>query len=61
MLAEEDTDQRPKPRIWNGDDYYESNADADEKPRPRFMGTYERPQLWFMDADQKSGVKDEMM
>lgn len=27
-------DQRPKPRIWNGEDY-ESDADEDEHPRQR--------------------------
>lgn len=30
--AEEDIDQRPRPRIWNGEDY-ESDPDEDEKPR----------------------------
>ena len=43
-------DQRPKPRIWNGDDDYESDADADEKPHSRFM-----------DADVKPVVKNEIM
>ncbi|KAJ6875687.1 hypothetical protein NC652_035152 [Populus alba x Populus x berolinensis] len=34
--AEEDMDQRPKRRIWNGEDF-ESDHDEDEKPGPRFF------------------------
>lgn len=31
-------DQRPKPRIWNGEDY-ESDPDDDEKPRHIFSNS----------------------
>ncbi|KAG8496600.1 hypothetical protein CXB51_007748 [Gossypium anomalum] len=36
--AEEDMDERPKPRIWNGDDY-ESDPEEDEKPLRRFSNS----------------------
>ncbi|KAK9028390.1 hypothetical protein V6N11_068195 [Hibiscus sabdariffa] len=36
--AEEDMDERPKPRIWNGDDY-ESDPEDVEKPLRRFSSS----------------------
>ncbi|KAG6746060.1 hypothetical protein POTOM_050573 [Populus tomentosa] len=40
--AEEDMDQRPKRRIWNGEDF-ESDHDEDEKPGPRFFNADAQP------------------
>lgn len=34
VQREEDMDQRPNPRIWNGDEYF-SEGEEDEKPRLR--------------------------
>lgn len=39
-------DRRPKPPIWNGDDYA---SDEDEKPRHRFSDTDDQPR----DAEMK--------
>lgn len=45
---EEEIDQRPKQRIWNGE-HYDSDAEEDEKPRIRSF-----------DTDTHSAVKTEM-
>ncbi|XWS60049.1 hypothetical protein CRYUN_Cryun07bG0000600 [Craigia yunnanensis] len=37
-IVEEDMGERPKPRIWNGDDY-ESDPEDDEKPLRRFSNS----------------------
>lgn len=48
MQEEEEIDQRPKQRIWNGE-HYDSDADEDEKPRIRSF-----------DTNTHSAVKTEM-
>ncbi|KAE8124298.1 hypothetical protein FH972_019197 [Carpinus fangiana] len=50
--AEESMDQRPKPRIWNGDEY-DSDPDEDEKPQHAEPNLETRDAVDEMDEDKR--------